>query len=106
MKFIHFALNIKRTKCISLVAYVFALNFVFIYANLHKPQARQMHSQPLNVNLAHRFKFTTAFFIKKLKILNFIRRLERGRECFFITFYLFLLKQKPPAPRNLAPKTQ
>ena len=40
LKFIHSALNIKRTKCISLVAYVFALNFVFIYANLQKPQVK------------------------------------------------------------------
>ncbi|ERJ31944.1 hypothetical protein UNSW2_262 [Campylobacter concisus UNSW2] len=39
LKFIHSALNIKRAKCITLVAYVFALNFVFIYANLQRPQA-------------------------------------------------------------------
>ena len=41
-----------------------------------------MHSQPPNVNLAHRFKFTIAFFIKKPKILNFIRRMKRGRDYF------------------------
>ena len=40
------------------------------------------HSQPPNVNLTHRFKFTIAFFIKKPKILNFICRVERGRDCF------------------------
>ena len=40
------------------------------------------HSQPLNVNLAHRFKFTIAFFIKKPKILNFIRRMKRMRDYF------------------------
>jgi len=45
LKFIHYALNIKRAKCITLVAYVFALNFVFIYANLQKRQARQMQLQ-------------------------------------------------------------
>ncbi|QPH85644.1 hypothetical protein [Campylobacter concisus] len=28
MKFIHSALNIKRAKCITLVAYAFALNFL------------------------------------------------------------------------------
>jgi len=39
LKFIHYTLNIKRTKCISLVAYAFALNFAFVYANLQKPQA-------------------------------------------------------------------
>jgi len=39
LNFIHSALNIKRAKCISLVAYAFALNFVFIYANLQKLQA-------------------------------------------------------------------
>jgi len=48
-----------------------------------------MHSQPPNVNLAYRFKFTTTFFIKKPKILNFIRRLESRRECFFKTLYHF-----------------
>jgi len=42
LKYIHFALNIKHTKCISLVAYAFALNFVFGYANLQKPQAKQI----------------------------------------------------------------
>lgn len=40
LKYIHSVLNIKRAKHISLVAYVFALNFVFIYANLQKPQVK------------------------------------------------------------------
>ena len=40
------------------------------------------YSQPPNINLSHRFKFTTAFFIKKPKILNFIRRVKRGRDYF------------------------
>ncbi len=44
----------KTTKTLSpLVAYVLALNFIFIYANLQKPQANKSYSQPPNVNLAH-----------------------------------------------------
>ena len=33
--------------------------------------------------------YIQAFLPKILKILNFIRRVKRGRDCFFITFYHF-----------------
>ena len=38
------------------------------------------------------------------KILNFICRVERGRDCFFKTLYRFCLTQKSPTSRNLTQK--
>ncbi|ERJ23479.1 hypothetical protein UNSW3_854 [Campylobacter concisus UNSW3] len=40
LKFIHSALNIKRTKCISLVAYAFALNFCFYLCKFAKTTSK------------------------------------------------------------------
>ena len=95
LQFIHSALNIKRTKCVSLVTYVFALNFLSM--QICKSQKQDKCHYKFS-SLAY-FKFTTAFYeqaflTKKPKILNFICHLKRGRDCFFITLYRFLPNTK------------
>jgi hypothetical protein len=53
--------------------------------------------------LARRFKFTIAFLLKSQNF-KFIRRVKRGRDCFFYNVLSLFLTQKSPAPRNLTPK--
>ena len=89
LKFIHPALNIKRTKCVSLVAYVFALNFV-LSMQICKSHKQDKCYFKFNVT----FFYKQAFLTKKPKILNFICHLKRGRDCFFITLYRFLPNTK------------
>ena len=88
LKFIHSALNNQAHKVHISSCVCFCIKFCFYLCKFAKATSM------INALITFSSLLQIFYRIFAKKILNFICRMKRGRDCFFITLYRFCLTQK------------